>query len=384
MLFSDKQKKPHELLEEFEIHDLPPITDKSKKASARLFRAFLKYISPSSSNPLVHELHQIKINLSEIKELKLHAHLTTTHLGKDYTYNFQYLRGKIIPEYLYKGDILDCSFLDVSVMRYGEITPKNKMLQLFTAITIMLATILESILEDLPDATVTLKQALSLIDIGNGNALNKNREIDQIIENFIYIEKRYRHLIFLESKKEDLNFIIEFNHNLNIDSSTEDFINYCSYLYIEILQLLEETINTCIDIGLLEKYQRSDAKNKKLKNIPVICSSHSLLNNKNLLKRLNSKALNQEGNLKKSQNFAAIDQQIIKLIMQPKFEKKYKNKSQAAEKLSDEILEVLEIFMEKECIEKKHRQMIKHEGLPKKILILLNKNKDLANHVLSK
>ena len=124
--------------------------------------------------------------------------------------------------------------------------------------------------------------------------------------------------------------------------------------------------------------------NKKIENLPVICEGHTLLNNTKLLKKLNGSSLNAEGNLKKKHNFEAIDNKILEILKQDKFKNKYKSKNAAAEKIADEIAKEIEVFMENDRAKNNHNQYIKLENLPTRILMLINKNPDLHEHLIHK
>ena len=72
-----------------------------------------------------------------------------------FQYSYYSVLGKTLPEFLNKS-IQECSFFDVKLMRTGEIVTKDKIINLFTAIVIILATIIESILKSKPSDSLTL------------------------------------------------------------------------------------------------------------------------------------------------------------------------------------------------------------------------------------
>ena len=94
--------------------------------------------------------------------------------------------------------------------------------------------------------------------------------------------------------------------------------------------------------------------------------------------------MSRPSNLKKKLNFEAIDHKILELLKQDKFKNKFKSKNAASEKVADEIAKDIEIFMKNDRANNDHNQYIKLENLPTRILMLINKNPDLHEHLIHK
>lgn len=158
MHIKDKQKKPNSITDQFEKLDIPKATEDDLKLAKKNFRALLKELS-LQENSSVHEFHQIKTNLKNIKEIKIHTEIKIEYSNKIYSYKFLNIRGSLVPEYLQK-EIYDCNFLDVEIMRVGTYNASNSIIQLFTGIIIIFATFIESILLKVVDPTITIEASL--------------------------------------------------------------------------------------------------------------------------------------------------------------------------------------------------------------------------------
>lgn len=381
MHIKDKQKKPNSITDQFEKLDIPKATEDDLKLAKKNFRALLKELS-LQENSSVHEFHQIKTNLKNIKEIKIHTEIKIEYSNKIYSYKFLNIRGSLVPEYLQK-EIYDCNFLDVEIMRVGTYNASNSIIQLFTGIIIIFATFIESILLKVVDPTITIEASLQHCqEIIDTYEEDRHKSILSIFEYLAKAIDIYEKLDLLDSFIEDPEGAKK--QYKNKPCFIDKLKSYRESMYIDSGIHLEQAINECIALGLFKQYQRSPNSNKKIEKIPVICEGHTLLNNTKLLKKLNGSSLNAEGNLKKKHNFEAIDNKILELLKQDKFKNKYKSKNAAAEKIADEIAKEIEVFMENDRDKNNHNQHIKLENLPTRILKLINKNPDLHEHLINK
>ncbi|MFX6761090.1 hypothetical protein ABTP29_04875 [Acinetobacter baumannii] len=381
MHIKDKQKKPNSITDQFEKLDIPKATEDDLKLAKKNFRALLKELS-LQENSSVHEFHQIKTNLKNIKEIKIHTEIKIEYSNKIYSYKFLNIRGSLVPEYLQK-EIYDCNFLDVEIMRVGTYNASNSIIQLFTGIIIIFATFIESILLKVVDPTITIEASLQHCqEIIDTYEEDRHKSILSIFEYLAKAIDIYEKLDLLDSFIEDPEGAKK--QYKNEPCFIDKLKSYRESMYIDSGIHLEQAINECIALGLFKQYQRSPNSNKKIEKIPVICEGHTLLNNTKLLKKLNGSSLNAEGNLKKKHNFEAIDNKILELLKQDKFKNKYKSKNAAAEKIADEIAKEIEVFMENDRDKNNHNQHIKLENLPTRILKLINKNPDLHEHLINK
>lgn len=381
MHIKDKQKKPNSITDQFEKLDIPKATEDDLKLAKKNFRALLKELS-LQENSSVHEFHQIKTNLKNIKEIKIHTEIKIEYSNKIYSYKFLNIRGSLVPEYLQK-EIYDCNFLDVEIMRVGTYNASNSIIQLFTGIIIIFATFIESILLKVVDPTITIEASLQHCqEIIDTYEEDRHKSILSIFEYLAKAIDIYEKLDLLDSFIEDPEGAKK--QYKNEPCFIDKLKSYRESMYIDSGIHLEQAINECIALGLFKQYQRSPNSNKKIEKIPVICEGHTLLNNTKLLKKLNGSSLNAEGNLKKKHNFEAIDNKILELLKQDKFKNKYKSKNAAAEKIADEIAKEIEVFMENDRYKNNHNQHIKLENLPTRILKLINKNPDLHEHLINK
>lgn len=377
MRIKDKQIRPKNLLDEFKGFNFPKTTDKQLDAAKALLKSLVPYFSKETKiTPRIKSFQQeiLQIAKDSKKEVKK---ITIFVQGPESTYNkpmYIFTNGKVLHAYLNK-EILECTFYDITVMKKKALNSKVDMIQLFTAIAITLATVIESIIEeDLPIIT-TLDEGLQLIQkIINTYENDHQQRVQEPIKELLRTIELYDQL--------DINY--KDISKPNYPDSIQDTKKHPDQSYTEVVEHLEKVINQCITIGLFKKYQRSPNSNKKIENLPVICKGHTLLNNTKLLKKLNGSSLNAEGNLKKKHNFEAIDNKILELLKQDKFKNKYKSKNAAAEKIADEITKEIEVFMENDRDRNNHNQHIKLENLPTRILKLINKNPDLHEHLINK
>ena len=381
MRIKHKQKKPDTVTDQFEKLDRPDATEADLKLAKKNFRAFLKEMSLQQS-PSISELHQIKTTYKGIKETKILTQIEIVYSDKSYSYNFLNIRGALIPDYLHK-EIFQCNFLDVEIMRAGTYNSKNSIIQLFTGIVIIFSTCIKSILVEVVDPTITIEASLQRCqEIIDTYEEDRHKSILSIFEYLAKAIDTYEKLDLLDSFIEDPEGAKK--QYKNEPCFIDKLKSYRESMYINSGIHLEQAINECIALGLFKQYQRSPNSNKKIENLPVICEGHTLLNNTKLLKKLNGSSLNAEGNLKKKHNFEAIDHKILELLKQEKFKNKYKSKNAAAEKIADEIAKEIEVFMENDRAKNNHNQYIKLENLPTRILMLINKNPDLHEHLIHK
>lgn len=377
MHIKNKQKKPNRLTDLFNNLDLPDATIASQKLDKKNLNALLKEISLQESSN-ISELHQIKTHFKNIKELKTYIQIKIEYADKSYPYNFLNIRGSFIPEYLQK-EIYACNFLDAEIMSKGELNSNNKIIQLFTAIVLVLTALIKSIIGKVMNPTITINESFERCqEIINTYEEDHHKLIFSIFNEIGDTVKTYKELSILDSFIEDPEIVKEICKK---DPDLIDSVkNLRESLYIDSSTHLEQAINMCITQGLFKEYQRSPTTNEP----KVLCQGHSLLNTKLLLRKLHGTALNTEGNLQKKRNYQAIDQRILELLKQDIFKKQFNNKATAAEKIADEIANELERFMKYDRINNHHNQYIKIENLPEKILQLIKKNPEIKEHLLHK
>lgn len=375
MRIKNKQTKPDTMTDIFENLDLPEATEASRKLDKKSFNALLKIISLKGSSNIL-ELLQLKTHFKKIKELKIYIQIEMKYADKYYPYNFLNSRGLLIPEYEQK-EIYTCNFLDAEIMSKGELNSKDRVVQLFTAIILVLCALTKSIIGKVINPTITIEesaqQCQKIIDTYEEN---RRQSILSIFNNLGKAIQTYGDLIVLNSFIHDPKISKEIR---KIDSTLADkLLNTLESMHIQSGKHLEQAINLCITEELFKEYQRSSTTNKP----KVLCQGHSLLNSQFLLKKLNGKALNAEGNLQKKRNYDAMDQKILELLKQERFKKQFKNKSSAAEKISDKISNDVEIFIENDRNNNNFKHHIKIENLPKKILQLIEKNPKIKDYLI--
>lgn len=383
MPLTPKKKKAESIIGECKTSNHLNPSKKDIRSQKKFLNELIGYISSHEEIvPNAKALSQaLSIDYKKHEKIKCVQTWTGTTDITGFQYSYYSVFGKTLPEFLNKS-IQECNFFDVKLMRKGVFRTKDKIINLFTAITIILATIIESISNLEPSDSLTLDEGFIIIQ----NIINTYENDDQqkyykpIAELLVAI-KLYAQLNIVDKNIRKPDFL---KKNPDYPYSIQDAQKYRDGLYTEVVEHLEEAINQCISIGLFKQYQRSSNSNKKIKNIPVICEGHTLLNNTKLLKKLNGSALNAEGNLKKNHNFEAIDNKILELLKQDKFKNKFKSKNAAAEKIADEIAKDIEVFMENDRANNNHNQYIKLENLPARILKLINKNPELNEHLINK
>lgn len=383
MPLTPKNKKAKSITTEYKISNHLEPSKKDINSQKKFLRELIGYASSHESIvPNAQALSQaLSIDYKRYEKIKCVQTWSRTTDIRGFNYSYYSIFGKTLPEFLNKS-IQECNFFDVKLMRTGEFETKDKIITLFTAMAIILATIIESILKIKPSDPLTLSEGLLLIQ----NIINTYKNDDQqkyykpIAELLVAI-KLYDQLDIFDHNISEPDF---FQKNPDYLYSIQDAQKYRDGLYMEVIEHLEKAINQCISIGLFKQYQRSSNPSKKIECLPVICAGHTLLNNRKLLKKLNGSALNTEGNLKKKHNYEGIDNKILELLKQDRFRKKFKSKNASAEQIADEIAGDIEVFMEYDRVNNNHNQSIKLENLPTRILKLINKNPDLYEHIINK
>lgn len=383
MPLTPKKKKIESITDECKTSNHLNPSKKDIRSQKKFLNELIGYISTHEEIvPNAKALSQsLSLDYKKYEKIKCVQTWAETTDITGFQYSYYSVLGKTLPEFLNKS-IQECSFFDVKLMRTGEIVTKDKIINLFTAIVIILATIIESILKSKPSDSLTLdKGFLQIQEIINTYEKDNQQKYYKPIAELLVAIKLYNQLDIVDKNIREPNF---FEKNPDYPYSIQDAQKYRDELYNEVVEHLEKAINQCITIGLFKQYQRSPNSNKKIENIPVICEGHTLLNNTKLLKKLNGSSLNAEGNLKKKHNFEAIDNKILELLKQDKFKNKYKSKNAAAEKIADEIAKEIEVFMENNRGKNNHNQHIKLENLPDRILKFINKYPELNEHLINK
>src|SRR5690606_29808498 len=142
-------------------------------------------------------------------ELKTYIQIKIEYADKSYPYNFLNIRGSFIPEYLQK-EIYACNFLDAEIISKGELNSNNKIIQLFTAIVLVLTALIKSIIGKVMNPTITINESFERCqEIINTYEEDHHKLIFSIFNEIGDTVKTYKELSILDSFIEDPEIVKE-------------------------------------------------------------------------------------------------------------------------------------------------------------------------------
>jgi len=264
----------------------------------------------------------------------------------------------ISPEYLDKP-LQEFTQLDLIIMRNGQFQYEGKYVDLTTAIAIIYYLIYEYYLgpKNNPHKTI-LEYDAELSKLlqsypGYNDLINKRPYLDDgqqtltklasyafgMGEIYKYYDQYKKMYSLIRAKNEDLSTYKKIKH-WESELSYKDI----ELLYKDIYKLLDSVTTGMIEDGLLEKYQIKAEDDTS----SFICHSHSLLNNKKLLRHLHAKQLSQKGNEHRSAYYQEYSDFFYKLFERDQAQhwKKYTTKEEAYEALSILYTPELQDFIE--------------------------------------
>ncbi|NNG77751.1 hypothetical protein HLH10_16160 [Acinetobacter sp. ANC 4277] len=321
-------------------------------------------------------------NISKIKNINFEIKIETKN---DDSYTFESIGTHIIPKFQFK-EIYQLNFMDIDLLRIGEFTPTHEIDQLKSAIAIINATFAEFLLDDKIDKNLTLEQVNSEIKRSiESFPQNTKEQYLHIFESLIratncYILYKSTHQLF--DREPDLSIFSNDKGELdeskikNIDLEDEAYLPEINKLtYYSSIEELREAINCSITMGVFEKYQQNcvDGKEKLF-----ICKKHSLLNNKNLLSKLNGKKLSQSGNEKQSATLEKFDKFIISKLFSELHKEKFNTISQATDSLTAMYTNDISEYI------KTHMPSIlsSEERIFERVKASISKNPELKKHLI--
>ena len=317
------------------------------------------------------------------------------------TYDFVSSDGYLTPELTFKK-FDDYNLIDAMLLQIGgkEIVLPDIKNQLLSALIIICSIVIKKFLGTGVSQNANIKEAIEEIDSKTDQFTEAYIKFfhDLIITTDYY--KKYESIeqLLIEVHESDLPLntpIFDFKplihdfdelHTKDFPQTIEAYIEglnlFSKNLLISSLTSLDDAVNQAIDLGLLDEYK---FVNRRKNNSDPICTEHSLLNNRKLLRRLDSSELNKLGNSEKNNINSRLKNKIKNFLISNIKHYITTEQSISIPKVANTLSQRFSLDFEKIIKDDqdlyKHKTSIKSENLTPIIEKIIRENEELNREI---